>query len=270
MAIVKWLGTASLEIHDGDRVLLVDPHLSRLSKWQTFTRPIEPDRAKIDAYLGAWAGEVVGILVTHAHSDHVQDVPYIAERLGVPVWGNESVDTLLRVHGLAGCAGVLAGGERFAVGPFTVEAIKTRHGLVAFGRAPFPGTIAPTRRPPLWVWHYRHGEPPLLALITIGGKTLYHQGTANLIDNLLPRRAVDDAWICVSGHQYTPQFLERLLGRIRPRRLLPFHFEDFSLPLEVEGKYIPGSDPHLFADKVRRVAPEVEVRIPRPGEPIAL
>jgi L-ascorbate metabolism protein UlaG (beta-lactamase superfamily) len=267
---VKWLGTASLEIvHDG-KALLIDPHLSRLSKWRSFTRPIEPDRAKIDAYLATLDAEPAGIVVTHAHSDHAQDVPYIAGKLGAPVWGNESVDTLLKMHGLPGCPQILAGGERFAIGPFTLEAVKTRHGLVALGHVPFPGKIAAGQEPPLRVWKYRHGEPPLLLFVEVAGRSLFHLGTANLIDNLLPAREVDDAWICVSGYQSTPQFLERLFRRVRPRRVIPFHFEDFSLPLSADTRYIPGSDPFAFADRVRRLAPGAATMVPRPYEAVAL
>ena len=270
MATAKWLGTASLElVHDG-KALLIDPHLSRLSKWRSFTRPIEPDRAAIDAYLKTLTAEPVGIVVTHAHSDHLQDAPYLAQKLGVPVWGNESVDTLLKMHGLPGCPQVLAGGERIAIGPFVIEPVKTRHGLVALGHVPFPGRIDPHQQPPLWVWKYRHGEPPLLLFVECGGKSLFHMGTANLIDNLLPVRAVDAAWICLSGANRTPQFAERLLQRLRPRRLYPFHFEDFSLPLSNETAYIPGCDPFRFADDLRRLSPGLETAVPRPYEAIPL
>jgi L-ascorbate metabolism protein UlaG (beta-lactamase superfamily) len=211
---------------------------------------------------------VIGIVITHSHSDHIQDTPYIAKKLGVPVWGNESVDTCLKIHGLPGCKQILAGGETFKVGPFTVEAVKTRHGLVALGKVPLPGRIDPSLKPPLRLWHFRHGDPPLLMFVTAGGKTIFHQGTANLIDNLLPIREVESAWVCASGYQKTPDFLRRLLARVTPKTFIPFHFDDFSLPLSENTRYIPGSDPFIFGEKVKQVAPEVQIRVPRPFEPI--
>ncbi len=268
MATAKWLGTASLELEHQGQVLLIDPHLSRHSKLRTFTRPLEPDKDRVAAYLTGIEGRVIGVVVTHSHSDHLVDVPFIARRLDVPVWGNESTDTLLRLHGLPGCAQVLAGGETVSVGPFTVEAVKTRHGNVMFGQVPFPGKISPDLKPPLWVWHYRHGDPPLLVFVTAGGRTIYHQGTANLIDNLLPFRRVGSAWVCVSGYTYTEDFLPRLLRRVQPERIVPFHFEDFSLPLAPDTRYIPRSDPHEFGRRVRIVAPEVEIVVPQPYERI--
>jgi len=268
MATAKWLGTASLELEHDGKVLLIDPHLSRPDKWRTFTRPLAPDADKIGAYLAGLEGEVLGIIVTHSHSDHLVDTPYIARRLGIPVWGNESTDTLLRLSGLPGCARVLAGGETFEIGPFTVEAIRTRHGNVAFGKVPFPGRIPSNVQPPLRVWHYRHGEPPLLLYITAGGRTIFHQGTANLIDNLLPVRQVGSAWVCVSGHGYTPDFVPRLLRRVRPEKMIPFHFEDFSRPLAADTPFLPGADPHAFGRKVQAVAPEVKIVVPQPYERI--
>lgn len=269
MATAKWLGTASLECEHEGKVLLIDPHISRPNKWRTFSRRLAPDEAKVDAYLDSIEGEVLGIIITHSHSDHLSDTPYIAKKLGVPVWGNESVNTVMNTCGLPPCPQVLSGGETFSVGPFQIEPIKTRHGNVALGKVPFPGRISPSAMWPLWVWQYKHGEPPLLLFITAGGRTTYHQGTANLIDNLIPERRVNSAWVCASGHGYTPNFAERLMSRITPERVIPFHFEDFSLPLSESTRYIPGSDPRQFGDKLKKFAPDVEVVIPKPYEKIA-
>jgi len=270
MATAKWLGTASLELEQDGEILLIDPHLSRLNKRRTFLHKIRPDEEKIDRYLGEVKGQIAGILVTHAHHDHLMDAPYLAQKLGVPVWGNESVDTFMRLHGLPGCPLVLQGGERFNLGPFEIEPIKTRHGLVMAGRVPFPGQINPHSRPPLWVWEYRHGMPPLAVLVSAGGQTLFHLGTANIIDNLLPRRAVDSAWLCISGYNYTPQFCERIADKIKAKRFIPFHFEDFSAPLAGKMSYIPGCDPKAYKEKQLACAPGVEVIIPKPYETIPL
>lgn len=268
MATAKWLGTASLELEHNGKILLIDPFVTRGNKWDTFTKPLVPDATAIDAYLDGLDGKVLGIVITHAHSDHLQDTAYFAAKLDVPVWGNESVDTFLKIHGLPGCAQVLTGGEKFAIGPFTIEPIRTRHGLVALGRVPFAGSIDPQRKPPLRVWHFRHGDPPLLLFVTAGGKTLFHQGTANLIDNLLPVRAVDSAWVCASGYQKTVNFVARFLARVQPRRVLPFHFEDFSLPLTEHTRYIPGSDPVVFGEKFKQLSADLEIRVPKPYEAI--
>ncbi|HPM75620.1 MAG TPA: MBL fold metallo-hydrolase [bacterium] len=268
MATAKWLGTASLELEHNGQILLIDPHISRPNKWQTFTAPLAPHKEKIDRYLAGLDGEVVGIIVTHAHSDHLSDVPYLAQKLGVPVWGNESVDTTLKAYGLPPCPEVLAHGNRLAIGPFTVEAVKTRHGRVALGKVPFPGTISPEAEAPFRVWQFKHGDPPLLAFITAGGQTILHMGTANMIDNLLPHRRVSSAWLCASGYQYTPEFAKRIMHKIKPKTVLPFHFEDFSLPLSETTRLIPGADPHTFGSKILAAAPGVEIRIPKPYEKI--
>jgi len=268
MATAKWLGTASLELKHNGKVLLIDPHLSRPNKWETFTQPLAPKADKIDAYLDTIEGEVIGILITHSHSDHLSDTPYIAKKLGVHVWGNESADTAMKIYGLPGCPLVLKGGEKFKIGPFTIEPVKTRHGNVALGRVPFPGRISPDAKPPLYAWQFKHGEPPLVVFVTAGKRTLYHQGTANLIDNLIPIREIGSAWICASGYKYTPDFPKRIMRRLHPEKVIPFHFEDFSKPLSENTSLIPGSDPHEFGKKIQAVAPDVEIRVPKPYEVI--
>ena len=55
-------------------------------------RSSESDRATIDAHIH----RANFVLVTHAHYDHIFDVPCIAERTGATVIGSESTGNILR------------------------------------------------------------------------------------------------------------------------------------------------------------------------------
>ncbi|MBT3765956.1 MAG: ribonuclease J, partial [Rhodospirillales bacterium] len=83
-----------------------------------------------------------GIVLTHAHEDHIGAVPYLWEELGVPLYATPFTATALR-HKLKE-AGLLDEAEiievplkgRFNVGPFDMELITLTHSI------PEPNAIA--------------------------------------------------------------------------------------------------------------------------------
>ena len=82
------------------------------------------------------AEQVVGLVLTHGHEDHVGAVPYLLSRMEVPIWGTPLtlglLEGKLREHGF-GAADVRATtahpGDRFDVGPFDVEFIHVCHSI---------------------------------------------------------------------------------------------------------------------------------------------
>src|SRR6185295_6265868 len=92
---LKYLGTAGWEISDGRTTLLIDPYLSRLHMTSpnddvlpgdtrrrfTTNDAAESDTATIDKHIQ----RADAILITHTHTDHALDVPYIARKTGALV-----------------------------------------------------------------------------------------------------------------------------------------------------------------------------------------
>jgi glyoxylase-like metal-dependent hydrolase (beta-lactamase superfamily II) len=80
-----------------------------------------------DAIVAAVAGRaVVAIACTHAHDDHVNVAPELAERLGAPIWLNPADAPLWnQTHPDRAWDADLSDGQRFTVGAVTVEVIAT-------------------------------------------------------------------------------------------------------------------------------------------------
>lgn len=95
--VLRYLGTAGWQITNGNVVLLIDPYFSRIRgnasapgmpgdkgdandrrHVYAYEEPVPPDTTAIDAHVT----RADYILVTHAHIDHVMDVPYIAKKTG--------------------------------------------------------------------------------------------------------------------------------------------------------------------------------------------
>src|SRR5437764_429858 len=79
---------------------------------------------------------VRAIVLTHGHEDHIGALPWILSELNVPVWGTEFtlayVEDKLDEHALLDDAELreIRPGERFKIGPFTIDPIQVTHSLV--------------------------------------------------------------------------------------------------------------------------------------------
>jgi L-ascorbate metabolism protein UlaG (beta-lactamase superfamily) len=67
--------------------------------------------------------------------------------------------------------------------------------------------------------------------IEVAGISLYHQGSANLVDDALRPEPVDVFLAGVAGRSVTPRYWERVLPRLDPRIVVPTHYDDFFKPL---------------------------------------
>lgn len=90
-------------------------------------------------YLRARAHKVCGVFLTHGHEDHIGALPYLLPELNVPVWGPRHALQLAlrRVRDRPGKGASLAvdfrpasAGQRYEVGPFTVEPVRVSHSII--------------------------------------------------------------------------------------------------------------------------------------------
>jgi len=76
------------------------------------------------------------IILTHAHEDHIGAIPYLLKNFNVPLYGTRLtlgfLKHKLREHRLESSTTLyeITPGERFSVGPFTIEGIPVTHSLV--------------------------------------------------------------------------------------------------------------------------------------------
>lgn len=79
---------------------------------------------------------VRGIILTHGHEDHIGGLPWILSELNVPVYGTEFtlayVEGKLEEHDLLDQTELIEilPGEKFTLGPFTIDPIRVTHSLV--------------------------------------------------------------------------------------------------------------------------------------------
>lgn len=77
--------------------------------------------------------KIRGVIITHGHEDHIGAVPYLLEKLNVPIYGTPLplalIKRKLEEHGLKGKLHTVKAGSKIRLGKFTVETIRTTHSV---------------------------------------------------------------------------------------------------------------------------------------------
>lgn len=229
---VQWLGTAGYRLTYQGETLLIDPFLSRVPLSTVVRRRTAlPDPAAVDRYLPNLE-RVAGVVVGHGHWDHALDAPEIARRFGATVYGSRSVRNLMALHGLADRGVEVEPYRRYELGPFTVTFVPSVHSKIPFGvRVPSPGDTSCDSLAGLAPMAYGCGQTWGIH-IAVAGIEIYHQGSADLVDEAIRHRDVDIFLAGIAGRAVTPDYWRRILTRLRPATVVPMHYDDFLRPLD--------------------------------------
>lgn len=231
---IEWLGVSGYRLSCEGQTLYIDPYLSRVPFSSLLRRrPARPDPTMLDRYLPA-TGDVVGVLVGHTHFDHAVDAPAVAARYGCPAYGSSSLVTLMGLHGLAEQAVEVEPYRTYELGPFRVSFTPSAHSKLLLGLAvPYDGELTCEHLDGLAPSAYRCGQVWGIR-IEVAGTSLYHQGSANLIDDALRGGRVDVFLAGVAGRSFTERYWERILPLLDPRLVVPTHYDNFFKPLGEE------------------------------------
>lgn len=228
---VRWLGVSGYRLTYEGVSIFIDPYVSRVPlRSLLLRRTALPDAEKIVKYAQA-PGTVAGVLVGHTHFDHAVDAPALARLHDTKAYGSASLVYLMRLHGLQQQAVEVATHRPYELGPFVVTFIPSRHSKLLFGRkVPMDGPLACDHLDGLAPGQYKCGAVYGIR-IDVAGISIYHQGSADLIDAELPDQRVDVFLAGVAGRQVTPRYWERVLPKLDPRYVVPTHYDNFFSPL---------------------------------------
>jgi L-ascorbate metabolism protein UlaG (beta-lactamase superfamily) len=254
-------------IETREATLLVDPFVSR-QRITRLGRPLVPDDLAIARHVPR---RVDAVLCGHSHYDHAADAPRIAKVTKAKLVGSASTCAWGRAEGLpeSQLVQVPATGAIVRFGDVEVRFVPSRHGKVLFGRVPFPGEVRGTPRLPGRLWHYRMGGAFGL-LIRAPGVSLYHNGSADLVDAELDGERADVLLACLAGRKGTENYVGRLVSALGPSLVVPTHHDAFFAPLERGLYLLPGIDLEGFISEVHRRAPQASVITPEYHEPICV
>jgi L-ascorbate metabolism protein UlaG (beta-lactamase superfamily) len=192
------------------------------------------------------------VLISHLHHDHL-DLPSL-RALRVPrLIGPRGVSAVLR--GIAGRVEELAPGEQTEVDGLAVEATAAEHDD---RRHP----AGPRARP--------------VGFVLRGERTVYFAGDTDVFDGMCEIGAVDVALLPVAGWgpKLGPGHMDaeraaQAAALIRPGLAIPIHWGTLYPRGRRRGPWFH-DPPHRFAALAAEAAADVEVRVLKPGESLAL
>lgn len=233
-----WTGVAGLRLDLGGTAVAFDPFLARPGLLGVLFRRAVPATAACAARFAGLSAVFVG----HAHYDHAMDLPAVAAASPeATVHGGPTVAALARRLGVPAERVVeVRDGDRFAVGPFRIEAVASAHGKVPLAWLHDRRSVG--RRGPRRPVAYPRGEV-FAWRVEAGGRSFHVQGSAGIEPGPLERQGPVDALVaCLAARRGTPRYLERLADRLAPRLLVPLHHDDLFRPLSAPPRPVLGLD----------------------------
>ena len=228
---VTYLGVNGFQFENGDRVLLVDPYFTRIGLWSAaLNQRIESRPERVNEGLRHLRARADAILVTHAHFDHLLDVPDIIHRTHARLLAGSTAIHLVESLGISPneCE-VVRPGSTQRIGPWTIRVLPAQHDRL-FGKVPFEGK-ATSSRPPVKASDWGVGE--LLAfVIEASGKRIYIDSGG--VPGSPPDAAVGHVDLAILGVAL-PDSRARcaeVVRQLQPRYTLPSHQDDFFGPLD--------------------------------------
>jgi L-ascorbate metabolism protein UlaG (beta-lactamase superfamily) len=239
---ITWLGHSSVVVDmDGARVV-TDPVLRR--RVAHLTREAAVPIADV--------GALDAVLISHVHRDHLDMPSLLMLGRSLPVMVPLNDGAVLRRRGFSNVVEVSAGDE-LSVGRLRVDVTPAEHGAV--------------RRSV-------RARSEAVSFVIHGSHRLYFVGDSDLFAAMADVAPVDVALLPISGWgprlpagHLNPQSAAEALRLVRPRIAVPVHWGTYHRFYAAP----PGDEAvQAFVDEASELAPEVEVRVLRPGETLTL
>jgi L-ascorbate metabolism protein UlaG (beta-lactamase superfamily) len=253
---VRWLGVAGFAISAEGTTILIDPYVSRRPIGDMLRRRVwSSDAALLDQHVP----KADAILLGHTHFDHALDTPALARRDGATVYGGTSARDLMGLHGLAAQAVEVDPHRVYEIGPFAVTFVPSVHSKLVLGlKVPNGGEITCEHLDDLTSQAYCCGQVWGIH-IEVAGATIYHQGSADLLDDEIRHTDVDVFLCGIAGRQMSDGYVGRILPKLDPKTIVITHHDDFFRPLDGEQGLAFGVDVSRFTDEVAAVTTDARL-----------
>jgi L-ascorbate metabolism protein UlaG (beta-lactamase superfamily) len=224
---VTYLGVNGYQFEASGHALLVDPYFTRVGLTAVaLERRIQPNEARIAFGLRHVRLRADAILVTHAHFDHLLDVPEIMRQTHARLIAGETAANLTLSCGIDRnrCLVVQPCSTR-VVGPWRIRVLPAAHDRI-LGWLPFRGTKSQPGTCPVKAADWRLGEP-IAFLVEANGKRIYVDSGGTV--EVLPPAEIAPVDLAILGVAL-PDSRKRFraaVDRLRPTYVLPSHQDDF-------------------------------------------
>lgn len=257
--LFKWLGVAGIELQFNQTTLIFDPFFSRPPLSKIFFGKIEPNPSAIEGKIS----NCDHIFITHAHYDHLMDVPIIAKKTAAQVYGSLNTCGLLERVGVhSNQIHPLSVGSKIQLDSIEIEIYPAQH-------LPVPG-FKPGKLPsgltfPQRMIDYRMDEHFSFLMET--GNIRILNWSSSQADN------VPTANILFLNCISSLKFLKQIIKQADPKLVIPIHWDDFFQPITKpiqpfyetpQLRWPPLRKINLvhYAEKIKSINPDIHVLTP--------
>lgn len=267
-----WFGVSAVLLRDGAHAIFIDPFFTRPPGILNLVRnaSIAPDEARIAAWLErAGVARLDAVLVSHSHYDHAMDAGVVARLTGARLVGSASTANIGRGAGLPESQlQAVASGAEADFGTFRVTFVQSAHAGASGGRP--TGDITAPLAPPAGYLDYRQGGTYSILIEHPQGRVLHH-GSAGYVPGMLKLRRADVAFLGIALLPDLGAYLAEVVDAVGARRVVPFHWDDFTRPLEQPLLPMPlAVDLDGFFERMKALRPGLAVQTLEAGVPVAL
>ncbi|MFA5903787.1 MAG: MBL fold metallo-hydrolase [Desulfobacula sp.] len=256
---MTWLGTAGFQISTGKSVFLIDPYLSRNSKAVP-----KQDLTPSDILTAS------NIFISHAHFDHILDVPQIALQTGAGIYCSDTAADYFIRSGTdkEKVKPVLSDRMVFKFPEFTAQAFFSEH-----VRFDLPLVLSTLMKINIRFFRYL----PLIRNFPCGqvlswrfyieGRVIQFFGSAGSSPGELEKMRdipVDILMLPLQGHSDIIKIGLDYVNHLKPAIVIPHHYDSFFPPISKTVDITP------FVDNVKKYHPKTRVVIPQLNTPLAL
>jgi L-ascorbate metabolism protein UlaG (beta-lactamase superfamily) len=265
----RWLGIAGIEIESGTDRLLVDPYLSRFPMRNLLIGRPAPRPDLVRKFLQP----ARTVLVSHAHFDHLADVPNVCRIFGATAYGSPNTSAILAAYGIPPeRIKTVRPGDAFSAADFEITIFPGRHGRM-LGGLPSAGRLPRNLAPPLRLSDYRMDRMHSFR-VQAGGISV-------LVWNDPDSDGVPPADVVFYCPLWGVQAAACILRAAGARMCVPVHWEDMFAPPDRPPRpmiappgwrspWVRRINPRTFAGSLKNEIPDVEVILAQPFAAVPL
>lgn len=246
-AYSQFFGVSTLLLDDGHDQILIDGFFSRPSLRQVITRPIQSDKLLLEQLVQCHElSRTQAILVSHSHYDHVLDVPALLEMLPeTAVVGSPSTLNIARANPKVTPQQLqpIKPGQVQQWGHFQTTAIPSQHTPpTAINDDLGEELLRPLTLPAKFSEFKEDGSFDYL--IEHAGHKILVKTSTGFIPDQFKNLQVDTLFLGIAqlsrqSSDYQQQYLTETLNMLKPKVVIPVHWDDFFQPLKQPLQFLP-------------------------------
>lgn len=244
---VNFFGVSTLLLDDGHDQILIDGFFGRPSLWQVITRPIQSDKLLLEQLVQCHElSRTQAILVSHSHYDHVLDVPALLEMLPeTAVVGSQSTLNIARANPKV-TPQQLQPIKPWQVqqwGHFQITAIPSQHTPPTVVNDDLGKELLQPLTLPAKFSEFKEGGSFDYLIEHVRYKILVKASTGFIPDQF-KNLQVDTLFLGIAqlsrqSSAYQQQYLAETLNMLKPKVVIPMHWDDFFQPLNQPLQFLP-------------------------------